>query len=785
MATNRLGKMTFTELDNLYENHLATNARIQAHVTGVAERHLANQIDVSTGYTVKDDLDAKTLRMTNHVNGTAEKHKAEDVTLSSARPTLTATNVKAGLEQVDERVSNIIASSGTSSTEVVDARLSSTYGAFGTLKQRLDSADAKIKKTETPTTSTVSLTETAQVVSVTDSYNGIAEVEVGGATLNQVVVNGDFANGTTGWIGNVSTITANNKELTVTIDILTGNNGIYKPGALKNSGKYFVVADIYPKYATSVNIGLESNPQTVPLTLANSWNRVYAISTKTSSETLIVYHRADIGGYVVGDTFKIKNVLAIPITNTPYENYTADQMLALIGFDTYWEGLKSVERAELASRGRNLAYNARYRKSNIYEPTIMCDADLKANTTYTLSLVVPNGEVYYTNEFLFTGASPVFGDGTRKAVTVTTQSVIGNQSFEGSEWIIFKNNTGTQTSGNAKDLMITEGSSLFPYTPYDGSKLTVRYTDPTKFDGVRLPNGKQNEVNVYQGYPSAVKRVKRYVLQASDISQVATDSSIVIASTLSPFKSDFVLTGSDATTTGTAVIGSLIETNYNNRLNVPADGTRWYKSASSGGLRFIFPLGTTIEQARTALTGIVIYYQLATPITIAEEDFADYGIVLDGILTSNNDYTEFYVDNYNLFPQTTVTYPTNIAKAVDNNKGAIEGIRDRMDAFDKDRWIAPTLINSFVNVGGANATAGYYKDEMGVVRLRGRISTGSSGASPFTLPVGFRPSATKVFPIVSNNAFGYVTIDSAGVVTVFGNSTYYALESISFKAVTV
>jgi hypothetical protein len=200
---------------------------------------------------------------------------------------------------------------------------------------------------------------------------------------------------------------------------------------------------------------------------------------------------------------------------------------------------------------------------------------------------------------------------------------------------------------------------------------------------------------------------------------------------------------------------------------------------------FIVAKGTTLAEALTALAGTVIYYELATPITIDESQFADYGITIDGVLTSNNDYTEFVAQDYDLFPPTSVTYATNLAKSVESLKESTQGIRDLINSFDNDKWIAPTLINAFVNVGSGNSLAGYYKDPNGVVRLRGRIATGASGASPFTLPVGFRPSATKTFPIVSNNVFGYVTITNLGVVTVFGNTAFYSLDSISFKAVVV
>ena len=98
-------------------------------------------------------------------------------------------------------------------------------------------------------------------------------------------------------------------------------------------------------------------------------------------------------------------------------------------------------------------------------------------------------------------------------------------------------------------------------------------------------------------------------------------------------------------------------------------------------------------------------------------------------------------------------------------------------------WIAPTLVNSFENFGGTDSVAGYMIDTMGFVHLAGKIKTGASGASPWTLPVGYRPQYNIVVPIVSNNVFGYCTVSTGGVITVYGNATYYSLSGITFKVV--
>jgi hypothetical protein len=56
------------------------------------------------------------------------------------------------------------------------------------------------------------------------------------------------------------------------------------------------------------------------------------------------------------------------------------------------------------------------------------------------------------------------------------------------------------------------------------------------------------------------------------------------------------------------------------------------------------------------------------------------------------------------------------------------------------KWITPSLTNSWSARGGD--PAGYLKDPMGFVHLRGRMFGGSSGTLAFVLPPGFRPGST-------------------------------------------
>jgi hypothetical protein len=98
-------------------------------------------------------------------------------------------------------------------------------------------------------------------------------------------------------------------------------------------------------------------------------------------------------------------------------------------------------------------------------------------------------------------------------------------------------------------------------------------------------------------------------------------------------------------------------------------------------------------------------------------------------------------------------------------------------------YVAPTLLNSFTNTGGAWETAGYRKDADGTVRLKGMIQAAADNVA-FTLPVDFRPAAQKIFPIVgSTGAHGSVIVAASGNVTCFRSSdTTLSLATVVFPA---
>ena len=127
--------------------------------------------------------------------------------------------------------------------------------------------------------------------------------------------------------------------------------------------------------------------------------------------------------------------------------------------------------------GRNLATNPRFDAGNQFSACVFADCELQPSTKYTISLYMPEGEAYYTNENLFSyRETPTSTGGVYSVIATTKANISKNSPFQyvkGKGWIIFKTKSGTTASGNARDLQIEFGDTATPYEPYTGQTITL------------------------------------------------------------------------------------------------------------------------------------------------------------------------------------------------------------------------------------------------------------------------------------------------------------------------
>lgn len=105
-----------------------------------------------------------------------------------------------------------------------------------------------------------------------------------------------------------------------------------------------------------------------------------------------------------------------------------------------------------------------------------------------------------------------------------------------------------------------------------------------------------------------------------------------------------------------------------------------------------------------------------------------------------------------------------------------------LGTITQESWTAPSLLNSWADYGGGYNPAGYFKDSLGIVHLRGLVKDGTIGQAIFTLPAGYRPATGEVFVVISNAALGRADVIAAGnVVATTGNNAWFSLDGITFR----
>jgi hypothetical protein len=142
------------------------------------------------------------------------------------------------------------------------------------------------------------------------------------------------------------------------------------------------------------------------------------------------------------------------------------------------------------------------------------------------------------------------------------------------------------------------------------------------------------------------------------------------------------------------------------------------------------------------------------------------------------------------------SYESNLRKDVDKNTQNISDLAEKVTALEiskanrnQPNWIAPTLLNGWVNYSSVTNLTSYFKDEFNIVHIQGFIKSGTTTAGTvlFYLPVGYRPKTTISMVTISNNGSGEILarieINSNGAVSIYlGGNTWLFLNNIHFLA---
>lgn len=91
--------------------------------------------------------------------------------------------------------------------------------------------------------------------------------------------------------------------------------------------------------------------------------------------------------------------------------------------------------------------------------------------------------------------------------------------------------------------------------------------------------------------------------------------------------------------------------------------------------------------------------------------------------------------------------------------------------------------NSWVNSGGSEQDAAFFKDACGFVHLRGVVKNGTVGTTIFTLPSGYRPTGRVRFGDPNDSAASGRVESTGTVIHDTGVNGFFALNGCSFNTV--
>ena len=229
---------------------------------------------------------------------------------------------------------------------------------IASLENTLNSANINQETTATASgVDTVALPKTAA--------NTGMQVQMFGQSAQNLVVNGDFRNGTTEW-------TAGNSTNSVTNGILTntGNGSAIVPHTYANIGaknignKYYVRANVTSKSSLCIRLFITTadNVQNVDNPVLNTSYTLSGVITASSTYNLIaIYHTYTTAADSNGAAIEVKNVMAINLTATFGAGNEPTKEQCDILFANYFEGSDNVlGTGRVRSVGKNLLDLSRF-----------------------------------------------------------------------------------------------------------------------------------------------------------------------------------------------------------------------------------------------------------------------------------------------------------------------------------------------------------------------------------------------------------------------------------------
>lgn len=467
---------------------------------------------------------------------------------------------------------------------------------------------------------------------------------------NQLVKNGDFGSGTTGWTPTNGTITANNNECTYTVT--TTGIGTSLAQTLDNvvlGHKYYIslsvkynnhvpneTGNLAPAFGFGGKYIYEENFS------LGTYKRVSGIITTTSdAKTLGLYLRTQSNGGAVGDTINIKNIIVFDLTliygdgNEPEtaEEFEADYERWFgkpLSYEAYDEGsLRPVLMQSVKTTGFN-QWDGSYKERTLLREGGIEESNPQYITTDYIH-IIPNAE-YYVNRADGSSIYLCMYDANKVCIRSIQHNRADNLSF-----------TTPQNACYIRDSMLSRGTYCInisnpskngTYEPYEEKvqgldvtalkgKLNGAGESVTIFpDGLKKAGDVQDEIFVEDGVVKAIKRVGAVDLGSLVWASrgAATDNSFVTNLSIDTNSNSIQKSVCPRYMRGIRGAFNTLDATAKDKTYNYVTNSRIYIKDSNY---------TDADTFTNAMNGVMLYYELETPQTYILDpitDFVWYGI---------------------------------------------------------------------------------------------------------------------------------------------------------------
>ena len=341
-----------------------------------------------------------------------------------------------------------------------------------------------------------------------NAANGqVSDVVIKGNTYTNLVRNGNFAQGTTGWVNAGSTLSVNNNILSVIGTGSVSNPRVFHRKVLGNKTlspyiklKVRVTNSVCSSIQIYWNKASPSLITTINNPVENQWYEISVKQTNVVSTegNLYISHVYADAETANGKVMEVQEVLVIDMDAHGLQNLTADEMNAK--FPHYFNGTKSTNSVRVKSIGKNLmpSFDEWDIGDNLYvNPN---EVQVKFPNSFFSPFIKINPNTNYILSFSASNTRNrlVFYDNNKNVLeetsnTLSTTHLINHQNASYVRWRYASSSDETEYR-TIKNMQLEYGTTATEYEPYKESSAIINLPEPLR----SVPSA-NDELNVTAG----------------------------------------------------------------------------------------------------------------------------------------------------------------------------------------------------------------------------------------------------------------------------------------------